>query len=263
MTEHLLNYTDIAARYGRMRRIGRELSTILPEYVPKKAIEATAKRLGFWEDGTLVLDHVDQSCILSDQAIHGYFRDGKNAVDRYIADHPPAPGSDRETVLAAMERVFYSLFQVEGIVPDVGVHVHDLLRERRCFLADVGFSQTAIAGVVLASRAFPFESFITTAGAALPTDAETLAKISRIPAVNKPHRDFETMPREEMADLAATIISICLKAEGTQRIYYEGVDEDAEDAEEHAAPLVGSPRVGRNQPCPCGSGKKYKKCCGR
>lgn len=23
-----------------------------------------------------------------------------------------------------------------------------------------------------------------------------------------------------------------------------------------------SPKVGRNEPCPCGSGKKYKKCCG-
>ena len=23
------------------------------------------------------------------------------------------------------------------------------------------------------------------------------------------------------------------------------------------------PKVGRNDPCPCGSGKKYKKCCGR
>jgi SEC-C motif-containing protein len=23
------------------------------------------------------------------------------------------------------------------------------------------------------------------------------------------------------------------------------------------------PRVGRNDPCPCGSGEKYKKCCGR
>ena len=22
-----------------------------------------------------------------------------------------------------------------------------------------------------------------------------------------------------------------------------------------------SPKVGRNEPCPCGSGKKYKKCC--
>lgn len=24
-----------------------------------------------------------------------------------------------------------------------------------------------------------------------------------------------------------------------------------------------SPKVGRNDPCPCGSGKKYKQCCGR
>ncbi len=22
-------------------------------------------------------------------------------------------------------------------------------------------------------------------------------------------------------------------------------------------------KIGRNEPCPCGSGKKYKKCCGR
>jgi SWIM/SEC-C metal-binding protein len=25
---------------------------------------------------------------------------------------------------------------------------------------------------------------------------------------------------------------------------------------------VAEPKVGRNDPCPCGSGKKYKKCCG-
>jgi hypothetical protein len=31
-----------------------------------------------------------------------------------------------------------------------------------------------------------------------------------------------------------------------------------------SAPIVGdAPKVGRNEPCPCGSGKKYKKCCGR
>jgi preprotein translocase subunit SecA len=28
-------------------------------------------------------------------------------------------------------------------------------------------------------------------------------------------------------------------------------------------PAVAGPKVGRNDPCPCGSGKKYKKCCGR
>ncbi len=28
------------------------------------------------------------------------------------------------------------------------------------------------------------------------------------------------------------------------------------------APVVAAAKVGRNDPCPCGSGKKYKKCCG-
>ena len=37
------------------------------------------------------------------------------------------------------------------------------------------------------------------------------------------------------------------------------------DGEEVAGPPVvrEGPRVGRNDPCPCGSGKKYKKCCGK
>jgi hypothetical protein len=30
-----------------------------------------------------------------------------------------------------------------------------------------------------------------------------------------------------------------------------------------AKPLIREPKVGRNDPCPCGSGKKYKKCCGK
>ena len=34
--------------------------------------------------------------------------------------------------------------------------------------------------------------------------------------------------------------------------------EDLEPKEPYRAP----PKVGRNAPCPCGSGKKYKKCCG-
>lgn len=32
---------------------------------------------------------------------------------------------------------------------------------------------------------------------------------------------------------------------------------------EPVAPITGAPVVGPNRPCPCGSGRKYKKCCGR
>lgn len=30
----------------------------------------------------------------------------------------------------------------------------------------------------------------------------------------------------------------------------------------HMTVVRNGPRIGRNDPCPCGSGKKYKKCCG-
>ena len=33
---------------------------------------------------------------------------------------------------------------------------------------------------------------------------------------------------------------------------------------EKAQPITNDgPKVGRNDPCPCGSGKKYKQCCGK
>ena len=35
-----------------------------------------------------------------------------------------------------------------------------------------------------------------------------------------------------------------------------------EDTAAPRTPAKAQPRVGRNDPCPCGSGKKYKKCCG-
>ena len=39
---------------------------------------------------------------------------------------------------------------------------------------------------------------------------------------------------------------------------YSGGGEDAAET----APAKAAPRIGRNDPCPCGSGRKYKKCCG-
>ena len=39
---------------------------------------------------------------------------------------------------------------------------------------------------------------------------------------------------------------------------------DSENTETKKKPKRRSePKVGRNDPCPCGSGKKYKKCCGK
>lgn len=50
---------------------------------------------------------------------------------------------------------------------------------------------------------------------------------------------------------------------------FEDLQEEYEEMEElrrllhKPAPFVREKKIGRNEPCPCGSGKKYKKCCGR
>lgn len=58
-----------------------------------------------------------------------------------------------------------------------------------------------------------------------------------------------------------------LRLEGLQPVF-EGEEEDAAEEEEQESPVAAAPavvppaKVGRNDPCPCGSGKKYKKCHG-
>ena len=49
--------------------------------------------------------------------------------------------------------------------------------------------------------------------------------------------------------------SLFLRHQG--RWHYHG-----EQPRKAAEPVHAQPTVGRNQPCPCGSGKKFKKCCG-
>ncbi len=57
---------------------------------------------------------------------------------------------------------------------------------------------------------------------------------------------FKRKPRMSAAELAE----------------YAGRSNNAESTEP-AVPYVASSKVGRNDPCPCGSGKKFKKCCGK
>ena len=40
-------------------------------------------------------------------------------------------------------------------------------------------------------------------------------------------------------------------------------EEDFEEKAKKGKQAVAETKVGRNDPCPCGSGKKYKNCCGR
>ena len=69
-------------------------------------------------------------------------------------------------------------------------------------------------------------------------------------------------PHEEEKDYPlGGVCPHCPFWQGRDRFTHEMVPSKAEQLLQ-AASFRAEPQVGRNDPCPCGSGKKFKKCCG-
>ena len=70
---------------------------------------------------------------------------------------------------------------------------------------------------------------------------------------------------EMIAKINRDISIYLLKSEIRQNIERKQVAKNAitNDSKDHAKVQKKSTKVGRNDPCPCGSGKKYKNCCGK
>ena len=89
-------------------------------------------------------------------------------------------------------------------------------------------------------------------------------------AQNNPLREYKTegfaLFDELLARIDAQATTYLLKAEVRQnserKKVAEGVTNENKDKTKKATPKRVS-KIGRNDPCPCGSGKKYKQCCGK
>ncbi len=70
---------------------------------------------------------------------------------------------------------------------------------------------------------------------------------------------------DDEEETVAVALDRRLEREGYEPVYYPQEEHDHEHEAEAAPPVVEqakSEKIGRNDPCPCGRGKKYKKCCG-
>lgn len=92
---------------------------------------------------------------------------------------------------------------------------------------------------------------------ALENDEECVAIFSLITALDLGTKS-EGVPitAEERAEVVPAV------AAALQYIYGFWLDWDREHEHAPAAPHRAQPEPGRNDPCTCGSGQKYKKCCG-
>jgi len=255
----MTEYSELVSRYKTFREINRKLNSILTKRLSRKAMGECGRKLGILKGDVFVLGNEDEISILMDYCIYNCRENGQNAVSRYLEESPPAGDTDEYTVLKAMSESFYTLVEIAEVLPGVGALADDLFSDRRYPLIDMGLGSSAVEGFVLAARLIPFADFVMTSGASLPVDPETLAEIfdSVLPRFGKEDSKYIEIDAQRKADLDAAIIRVCLENDMAQHIKYQDVDTELV-----AAPLRAGPRVSRNEPCPCGSGKKYKRCCG-
>ena len=90
---------------------------------------------------------------------------------------------------------------------------------------------------------------------AAPKQPQPAAKPKRKPSVQVPAEE----PQQELPPALAK----GLERKADRNLSYSAPDESGQETKTGAAPAQTAQKVGRNQPCPCGSGKKYKMCHGR
>jgi hypothetical protein len=246
--------TGILARYKHLRAVGRTLNHKLVRRLSKEVLHEGGRKLGFLKRNTLVFGSEDETAILMDYCIYNVRRQGRNAIEQYLLDSPPAPESDEMICLRAMQRAVYSLFVVESVIRGYGVEVRDIHSNRTIVVVDMGFGSTAQPGVVFASRLLLHEGFSMTGGAALPLGV-------------LPEDQQHSMTRK-LAEAAAPddsgyfdpapLIRACLSRGCSSHIRYQEPSGRL-FAQQRVSDGIRS--VGRNDPCPCGSGKKFKNCC--
>ncbi len=115
---------------------------------------------------------------------------------------------------------------------------------------------------------FQHEAFQMFSDLMVKIDDEIAANIMKMSAMEEKYKHSIFRPEKEVFEHKG-YAAIGTPASGQDDIYEEGPSGKGAAAvfpggQRHAEVTYKRdlPKVGRNEPCPCGSGKKYKKCCG-
>jgi len=73
-------------------------------------------------------------------------------------------------------------------------------------------------------------------------------------------QEMEQGLREDYVTYIYRIENVKLREEDIQRLSYSGGGEEPSERPKSPRQLSSNEKIGRNEPCPCGSGMKYKKC---
>jgi SEC-C motif len=254
------SWSDVE-RYKRLRSLGKDLNHRMVQTIPRETPYAVGEAIGILHKRVLVFQTEDMSGVLMDCCLYDWPLAGKSCVQRYAETHTLVPGSDEHELLQAYLRAEYRILVPKARWRGAGVYFTDAFSEDQFFVMDVGLSQSPLdPEMALASRIIPLGAYWMTGGVGLPMTTEARETAYRRLAAEGLLVDGIVTDRRRMA---LVTVRTCLETEAAEHVVYEDPGGRARrDTTAGHAPRRSIPAPGRNDPCPCGSGKKYKKCCG-
>jgi hypothetical protein len=247
-------------RYRRLRAAGQRLNSRISATVPREAFYAIGEAIGILRNGTLVFEDEGTMSVLMDCCIYDWIKDGKTVVQRYAESQAPPAGTDEHYLLQAYLRATFRILLPKSFLPGAGAQCRDALLKEDIFLMDLGLSQGTSTGAdsLLAARTIPLGDYWMTSGAALPTSSVAIAAAKLI----LEHEELQSSDIPDSSTIALAMVRTSLEFGAAQRIRYQNIQSQSEDTGDHSTPRLAAGVPGRNSPCPCGSGKRYKRCCG-
>lgn len=258
------------ARYIVLRNIVRRFQDEITRNIPNAAFDEGGRNLGLLRGETLVFRNENESAVLMDHCAYTVRVDGRTFVERAAATSTATRGSDERMALDAMVNARYGILRVEAEPIGVTIPMHDLLRNEPVEFVDVWLSKSLRdqdgVGYLLATRYLTIdeEGFSLSTGTSLPVQFEMLEPMvyklfDEVPEVTRlPLR----LTRDGWRQAEIAVISTLLQLRAADYIQVRELSPGPTGRRfQSAAPP--SSEIPRNAPCPCGSGHKYKKCCGR
>ena len=251
----------LADRYSHLRSESVSLNSEVMKTFDKGTFLRAAEMLGMLQGETIVAALDMGAALIPEFAMYGVFAGGENVLQRFHRTHPQTDPV-RQMLLDAKSQAIFTLAGVVETYPaEHALVVEDLfLNNRRMLLADRSLSANASAGNVLCLRTFQVDKFWMSTGLGLSLGVNTQfpALVDYIAASDLTNMRTDPDSQDFIhGSYAATVIKTVLARFSKGSEFADDMPEENNDL-----PLQ-SERLERNAPCPCGSGKKYKKCCGR
>ena len=222
-----------------------------------------------YEERNKVLDGVDVHA----QVVDMIEPVAREIVGFYYDDEKPVDEWDFEAFNRALEQRLFpegtafitaekaKKLSREGLVEEVAAKAKELLEEKVKYCESVGLDFHDLERFVLLRNVDSKWMDHIDAMSSLREGIGLRGYGQHNPVQEYQKEGFEMF--DEMIDNIRRDTAITLMKVTVERSEDGEVKQGVERVNNKAKPVKSAGKVGRNDPCPCGSGKKYKNCCGR